>query len=282
MTQDALIDGRTARRDRNRRAVLDAVLDLFAAGDLSPSPEAVAHRSGLSLRSVYRYVADSEDLVQSAIERHLERVGPLFALAEPGKGPFQARVEAFVAARMRLYEAVAPTARAAHLRAQFGRTPASAIIGENLAARRRLLRTQLERQFPLRWRVHIRSGPRGPGDRAAQAARPGCLRQGAPAPDSATAERSHEAARRLRRRDRPDHRRVGAVLAGPAASGARRPQRRGDPARRHRLRVSDQYESPFAFEDTLDRVDIQIVSARDAAAEAATADAIARAEMSRQ
>ena len=147
MTQDALIDGRTARRDRNRRAVLDAVLDLFAAGDLSPSPEAVAHRSGLSLRSVYRYVADSEDLVQSAIERHLERVGPLFALAEPGKGPFQARVEAFVAARMRLYEAVAPTARAAHLRAQFGRTPASAIIGENLAARRRLLRTQLERQF---------------------------------------------------------------------------------------------------------------------------------------
>ncbi len=50
----------------------------------------------------------------------------------------------------------------------------------------------------------------------------------------------------------------------------------------HGSPVSDRYDSPFAFEGKLDRVDIQIVSARDAAAEAANADAIARAEMSRQ
>jgi hypothetical protein len=50
----------------------------------------------------------------------------------------------------------------------------------------------------------------------------------------------------------------------------------------HGSPVSDRYPSPFAFAGTLDRVDIQIVSARDAAAEAANADAIARAEMSRQ
>jgi hypothetical protein len=50
----------------------------------------------------------------------------------------------------------------------------------------------------------------------------------------------------------------------------------------HGSPVSDRYESPFTFEGTLDRVDIQIVSVRDAAAEAANADAIARAEMSRQ
>jgi TetR/AcrR family transcriptional regulator of autoinduction and epiphytic fitness len=147
MTQDALIDGRTARRDRNRSAVLDAVLDLFGAGDLSPSPEAVAQRSGLSLRSVYRYVADSDDLVHAAIQRHLEKVGPLFAIPEPGQGPFRARVEAFVAARMRLHQSVAPTARAAHLRAQLRPTPASEIIRARLDARRKLLRAQLERQF---------------------------------------------------------------------------------------------------------------------------------------
>jgi len=35
-------DGRTARRDRNRLAVLDAVIELFAEGDLDPDPEAVA------------------------------------------------------------------------------------------------------------------------------------------------------------------------------------------------------------------------------------------------
>jgi arylsulfatase len=50
----------------------------------------------------------------------------------------------------------------------------------------------------------------------------------------------------------------------------------------HGSPVSGRYDSPFAFEGVLDRVDIQIVSARDAAAEAANADAIARAEMARQ
>lgn len=147
MTEESTVDGRTARRDRNRLAVLDAVLDLFAAGDLSPSPEAVAQRSGLSLRSVYRYVADSDDLVHSAIERHLEKVGPLFAIGPPGPGSLQDRAEAFVTARLRLYEAVAPTARAAYLRAQLRSTPASDIVAGRLTARRRLLRGQLERQF---------------------------------------------------------------------------------------------------------------------------------------
>src|ERR1022692_1467071 len=50
----------------------------------------------------------------------------------------------------------------------------------------------------------------------------------------------------------------------------------------HGSAVSDRAERQVTFSGTLDRVDIQIVSARDAAAEAANADAIARAEMSRQ
>jgi TetR/AcrR family transcriptional regulator, regulator of autoinduction and epiphytic fitness len=147
MTEPAVIDGRTARRDRNRLAVLDAVLELFAAGDLSPSPEAVAQRSGLSLRSVYRYVADSDDLVHAAIERHLEKVGPLFSVDPPGSGSFDARLGAFLSARMRLYRAIAATARAASLRAQLHHAPSADIIARGLAARRRLLRSQLERQF---------------------------------------------------------------------------------------------------------------------------------------
>jgi len=135
-------DGRTARRDRNRLAVLDAVLELFAAGELMPSPEAVARQSGLSLRSVYRYVANSEDLVHAAIDRHLEKVGPLFGIDGIGQGSFDARVEAFVTARLRLYEAVAATARAAELRA-----PTSKVLTEGLQARRQLFRAQLEQQF---------------------------------------------------------------------------------------------------------------------------------------
>jgi len=157
------IDGRTARRDRNRIAVLDTVLELFAQGELNPSPETVARRSGLSLRSVYRYVADRDGLIHAAIDRHLEKVGPLYAIDAIGQGPFGDRVEAFVTARLRLYEAVAATARVAALRA-----PTSEILRQLLADRRHLLRAQLEQQFAAEIAV-LSGGPGQPGPRPAAA-----------------------------------------------------------------------------------------------------------------
>jgi len=147
MTEQCVIDGRTARRDRNRLAVLDAVLELFAEGELNPPPEAVARRSGVSLRSVYRYVSDRDDLVRGAIDRHLERVGHLFALEAIGEGTFDERVANIVAARLKLHEAIAPTARAALARTRLPATPASEIIRESLHARRGMLRVQLARHF---------------------------------------------------------------------------------------------------------------------------------------
>ena len=147
MTSDRItdadqVDGRTARRDRNRVAVLDAVLELFSEGNLTPSPDDVARRSGISLRSVYRYVADSDDLIRSAIARHTEKVAPLFIIDDIGQGTFEHRLEVFVATRLRVYEAIASTSRASRLRA-----PANEIIRDQLESGRRLLRAQLERQF---------------------------------------------------------------------------------------------------------------------------------------
>jgi AcrR family transcriptional regulator len=136
------VDGRTARRDRNRVAVLDAVLELFSEGDLAPSPEDVARRSGVSLRSVYRYVDDADELIRAAIARHLEKVAPLAVIADEGTGSFPHRLEAFVEARLRLYEAIAATARASRLRAH-----TSEIVRDQLEEARRLLRRQVERQF---------------------------------------------------------------------------------------------------------------------------------------
>ena len=40
--QEAAVDGRTARRDRNRDAVLDAAHDLFVEGELLPGIADVA------------------------------------------------------------------------------------------------------------------------------------------------------------------------------------------------------------------------------------------------
>lgn len=136
------VDGRTARRDRNRIAVLDAVLELFSEGNLAPSPDAVAQRSGISLRSVYRYVADSDELIRDAIERHAERIAPLFVIDDIGEGPFEKRLKTFVDARLRGYEVIAPTARASRLRA-----PTNEIIRDRLENGRRMFRAQLERQF---------------------------------------------------------------------------------------------------------------------------------------
>jgi len=135
-------DGRTARRDRNRVAVLDAVLALFSEDNPNPSPEQVAQRSGVSLRSVYRYVADSDDLIRSAIERHLEIVQPLFVIDDLGQGSLTHRLETFIDARLRLHEAIAPTMRASRLRA-----PTNAAIRRQVEFGRRVLRGQTERQF---------------------------------------------------------------------------------------------------------------------------------------
>jgi AcrR family transcriptional regulator len=135
-------DGRTARRDRNRELVLDAVLELFAEGHLSPAPQQVAERSGVSLRSVFRYYEDTGALLRAAMGRHLELVRPLREIPDLGVGPFDDRVERFVAAQLRLYRAIAPTARASLIRAA-----TNDVIAERFAAARRERLEQTEAMF---------------------------------------------------------------------------------------------------------------------------------------
>jgi AcrR family transcriptional regulator len=136
------VDGRTARRDRNRVAVLDAVLALFREGNLQPRPEDVAGRSGVSLRSVYRYYSDLGELLRAAMARHLEIVGPKLAVHEIGQGPLDGRIDRFVEGRLDLYELVAPTARAAKLAA-----PGNAVIRDRYESTRTALRHQVQRHF---------------------------------------------------------------------------------------------------------------------------------------
>jgi AcrR family transcriptional regulator len=139
---DLAADGRTARRQRNRELVLDAALELFGEGMLEPGAAEVAERSGVSLRSVYRYFEDTDALVRAAVARSIEKVRPLFELDRLGEGPLQERVERMVAGRVRLHGEVAPM-----VRATLQRAPTNAILREtherNLAA----LRRQVEAMF---------------------------------------------------------------------------------------------------------------------------------------
>ena len=135
-------DGRLARRDRNRLAVLDATIELFAEGVLDPTPEDVATRVGLSARSVYRYFDDRDALMRAAIDRHLERMMPLFLIHAIGDGELDDRIDRFVTARLRLYEAVAAAFRAARVRGIDDE-----VIRQQVEATRRALRDQTEQHF---------------------------------------------------------------------------------------------------------------------------------------
>jgi AcrR family transcriptional regulator len=136
------VDGRAARRDRNRTAVLDAVVGLFSEEDLEPAPEAVAERSGVSLRSVYRYFDDREALLGAAVEHKVEQVRPLLLIHDFGHGTRLERIDRLVGARLRAYDEIASTHRAARRLAV-----TSVVVRERQQRTRMALRHQVEVQL---------------------------------------------------------------------------------------------------------------------------------------
>jgi AcrR family transcriptional regulator len=142
VAEPTTVDGRTARRDRNRELVLDAVIALFTEDQLAPNAADVAQRSGVSLRSVYRYFEDQDALMRAAIDRHAERVSPLYDVPDLGVGPLDERIARLVECRIRLYEAAAPTARAALARASV-----NPLLRDQMEAARGRLREQTETMF---------------------------------------------------------------------------------------------------------------------------------------
>ncbi len=114
------VDGRTARRERNRSAVIDAHLDLLLETGRPPTPDAVASRSGVSMSSLFRYFDTLDDLLQHAVAVFFDRYGTWFEIPDIGEGPAEARRDRFVDARIRLHEKVAPIARSVRVQAQLG------------------------------------------------------------------------------------------------------------------------------------------------------------------
>jgi TetR/AcrR family transcriptional regulator of autoinduction and epiphytic fitness len=141
-TDDQGVDGRRLRRERNVAAVIDAVLAMFSDESLTPTIERAAERSGLSLRSVYRYFPDPETLTQAAIDELWRRGQSAAHLSAIGQGTFEDRVAEFAEMRVRLYEHVGPGFRAGRLHA-----PRSVQIRDDLERTRRTLTEQFELQF---------------------------------------------------------------------------------------------------------------------------------------
>jgi AcrR family transcriptional regulator len=110
-------DGRRARRERNRAAVIDAMLALLQEGRFPPSVEELAGRAEVSVSSVFRYFDNLDDLHHETIVGYFERYAPLFEVPARPDGSLADRVQALVEARLELYETIAPIARVARLRA---------------------------------------------------------------------------------------------------------------------------------------------------------------------
>ena len=136
------VDGRRLRREQNREAVLDALVELFGEGDYQPSSNDIAERARISPRSLFRYFDDIDDLNRAAIERQLAAARPLLDVGVAADAPTAAKVECLVAARMRLFETIAPAARSARVCAH--RHP---VIAAQLRESRSYLRHQIRRLF---------------------------------------------------------------------------------------------------------------------------------------
>jgi AcrR family transcriptional regulator len=139
---DLIVDGRTARRQRNKDAVLDAMIALAMEGNDEPSVEAIAERAGVSYRSVYRYFTDRTDLMLSAIARLMGELWPIFDIKDLGAGALDDRIEAITAVRLTSYHKMAPLTRSAMRRRV--NNPA---VADGYDRVREYLRDQLAQQF---------------------------------------------------------------------------------------------------------------------------------------
>lgn len=150
------IDGRAARRQRNVDAVLDVVLEMFAEDSMFPTIEQAATRSGLSLRSLYRYFADPGELLEAVIRRS-DQVGQARSrLHAIGQGPIDQRIDDFVAMRLDLHDTVGPVFRA---------TVANAARHPRIAAELTKNRDRMREQFELQFGPELEG--REPAERAA-------------------------------------------------------------------------------------------------------------------
>jgi AcrR family transcriptional regulator len=112
------VDGRVDRGDRNRRALVEAIVALIDEGELKPSVAQIAERAGVSERSVFRHFDDVAGLHRAAADLQLERIAPL-VVDTPPDGPLAGRIERFTARRAVLLEANSHVRRAADLREPF-------------------------------------------------------------------------------------------------------------------------------------------------------------------
>ncbi len=139
---DEMDDGRRIRRDRNREAVVEAMISLYDEGNFAPSADDISDRAGLSARSLFRYFEDIDDLCRAAITHQLQRVRPTLTVSAGSGDALSVRIAAVVDQRLRMFDAMGSVGHVSRLRAPF-----QPLVAAELRQARSFLRHQLERCF---------------------------------------------------------------------------------------------------------------------------------------
>lgn len=87
------VDGRHARSERSRQAMVDALLDLLRTGTLRPSSAQIAERAGVTQRTLFNQFGDMDSLISAVAARQTERV--LSLLPSAGEGTLEERVDRY-------------------------------------------------------------------------------------------------------------------------------------------------------------------------------------------
>ncbi len=110
------IDGRHARRQRNREAVIEAVFALLDEGKVPPSVDDVAARAGVSVSSIFRNFDGLHDLQRQALEQSQANFAHLFVVTDADEQR-SVRVRSHVRARIELFERASGLMRVGRSRA---------------------------------------------------------------------------------------------------------------------------------------------------------------------
>jgi TetR/AcrR family transcriptional regulator of autoinduction and epiphytic fitness len=106
-----VVDGRKARSERSRAAIVDAFLSLLPDSSRRPTVEEIASAAGVSERSVYRHFPDVDALVHAAMNRRIEVMAPLAVFDVDPEDALPVRIRQMSAQRARFYEVALPLRR---------------------------------------------------------------------------------------------------------------------------------------------------------------------------
>jgi TetR/AcrR family transcriptional regulator, regulator of autoinduction and epiphytic fitness len=135
------IDGRVARAERTRAAIIEALVAVLEEGDLQPTAERIAERAGVSLRTVYQHFPDRQALHKAVAERQWREVGKVVEVISSDL-PLAERIDRLVAQRARIWEIAGPVRRVAVLNEPF-----QPEIARELQHTREVTRQGVERLF---------------------------------------------------------------------------------------------------------------------------------------